>query len=147
MMKWITREKAKVERIACPWLIKRFIDPEAEFLFVPRDKVLEVAKKENAIPFDTPGAELHHKDGKCTFEVMLEKYNIKDPALEYMAKIIHGADIPEDINITPESAGLRAIAHGFHYLIEDDYKKMELEFPMYDALYEYCKRKVAGQEK
>jgi len=89
-MKWVTREKAKVERIAYPWLIKKFIDPEAEFLFVPREKVLEIAKKENAIPFDTPSAELSHGDGGCTFEVILEKYNIRDPALLYMAKITHG---------------------------------------------------------
>ncbi len=145
-MKWVTREHAKVDRIASPWLIKKFIDPDAEFLFVPREKVLEVAEKENAIPFDYPGVEHGHHDGKCTFETLVEKYNIDDPAIKCMAKIVHGADIKEDLYKIPESAGLRAIAHGFNILIDDDYKKMELEFPVYDALYEYCKAKIAQEE-
>jgi len=146
IMKWVTREKAKVDRIACPWLIKRFIDPDAEFLFVPRDKVLEVAKKENAIPFDYLGVELGHHDGKCSFETIVEKYNITDPAVKCMAQIVHGADVKEDLYKISESAGLRAIAHGFKYLVDDDHKKMKLEFPMYDALYEYCKAKLEGKE-
>ncbi len=140
-MKWVTREKASVDRIACPWLIKRFVDPDAEFLFVPRDKVLEVAEKEKAIPFDYPGVELGHHNGKCSFEAIVEKYNITDPAVLCIAQIVHGADVDEDIDKIPESAGLQAIAFGFKYLIDDDNKKMELEFPVYDALYEYCKVK------
>ena len=145
-MKWVTRENAKVDRIACPWLIKKFVDPDAEFLFVPRDKVLEVAEKEGATPFDYPGVELGHHNGKCSFETIVEKYNITDPAVQCIAKIVHGADVREDLHKIPESAGLRAIAHGFKYLVDDDHKKMELEFPVYDALYEYCKAKLAGKE-
>jgi len=141
-MKWVTREKAKVDRIACPWLIKRFIDKDAEFLFVPREKVLEVAEKENAIPFDYPGVELGHHDGKCSFETIMEKYNLTDPALKCLAEIVHGADVKEDLHKIPESAGLRAIAYGFYLMVDDDHKKMELEFPIYDALYEYCKDKL-----
>lgn len=142
-MKWVTREKAKVDRIACPWLIKRFIDPNAEFLFVPRDKVLEVAEKEKAIPFDYPGVELGHHDNKCSFETIMEKYNLDDPALKCIAQIVHGADVRDDLTKFPESAGLRAIAYGFYLLVDDDHKKMELEFPIYDALYEYCKDKLS----
>ncbi|MGQ4914815.1 MAG: chromate resistance protein ChrB domain-containing protein [Candidatus Asgardarchaeia archaeon] len=141
-MKWVTREKAKVDRIACPWLIKRFIDKDAEFLFVPREKVLEVAEKENAIPFDYPGVELGHHDGKCSFETIMEKYNLTDPALKCLAEIVHGADVKEDLHKIPESAGLRAIAYGFYLMVDDDHKKIELEFPIYDALYEYCKDKL-----
>lgn len=145
-MKWVTRERAKVDRIACPWLIKKFVDPDAEFLFVPREKVLEVAEKENAIPFDYPGVELGHHNGKCSFEAIVEKYKIDDPVVKCIAQIVHGADVKEDLHKIPESAGLRAIAHGFARLIEDDHKKMELEFPVYDALYEYCKAKLEGKE-
>ena len=107
---------------------------------------MEVAKKENAIPFDYPGVELGHHDGKCSFETIVEKYNITDPAVKCMAQIVHGADVKEDLYKIPESAGLRAIAHGFKYLVDDDHKKMKLEFPMYDALYEYCKAKLEGKE-
>jgi len=111
-----------------------------------REKVLEVASKENAVSFDMPSAKLHYREGKCAFEVILEKYGMKDPALECMVKIVCGVDIPEDINITLESAGLRPIAHGFHYLVDYDYRKMELEFPICDALYEYRKKKVMDKE-
>lgn len=144
-MKWVTREGAKVDRTACAWLIKRFVDPEAEFLFVPREKVLEVAEKENAIPFDYPGVELGHKDNKCSFESIIEKYKLEDPALKCMAKIVHGADIKEDLYKIPESAGLKAITYGFYLMIKDDHKKLELIFPVYDALYEYCKWKINQQ--
>jgi len=145
-LKWVTQENAKVDRIACPWLIKKFVDPDAEFLFVPKDKVLEVAEREGAIPFDYPGVELGHHDNKCSFEAIVEKYKIDDPAVKCLAEIVHGADVKEDLYKIPESAGLRAIAHGFAALIKDDYKKMELEFPIYDALYEYCKAKVKGEK-
>ncbi|MBI4067213.1 chromate resistance protein, partial [Candidatus Gottesmanbacteria bacterium] len=112
-MKWVTREKAKVDRIACPWLIKNFIDKDAEFLFVPTDQVLTVAEKEQAISFDAANAKFTHtQDGKCTFEVLVEHYKIDDPAVQKLAKIVHGADVPKDVTLTPESAGLQTIAEG-----------------------------------
>ncbi len=143
-MKWITREKAKVDRIACPWLIKNFIDKNAEFLFVPKDKVLEIAKKENAIPFDVTGAELTHfyENGSeyVSFDAIIKKYNITDPALLELAKIVRAADA--DIkDPAPEGAGLEAAAAGFRELAKDDYENMRLQFPLYDALYQYCKLK------
>jgi hypothetical protein len=140
-MKWITREKAKVDRIACPWLIKKFIDKDAEFLFVPAKDVVMVAKKENAISFDAEGAQFDHSDdGKCTFEVLVEHYKIKDKAIEQLAKIVHGADVPDDITITAESAGLRAIAHGFRLICKNDHDNMAKQFAVYDALYEYIRQ-------
>jgi hypothetical protein len=96
-VKWITRERVKVDRVACPWLLKKFVDPEAEFLFVPADKVLEIAEREEAIPFDVPRVELGHHEGKCSFEAIIEKYRINDPAIHLLAKIVHGADVSEDL--------------------------------------------------
>lgn len=140
-MKWVTREKAKVDRIACPWLIKNFIDKEAEFLFVPEDQVLAVAKKQNAISFDAPNAKLTHTpDGKCTFEVLVEHYKITDPAILKLAKMVHGADVPKDIAITPESAGLQTIAEGFRIISKDGHDNMAKQFAVYDALYAYFKK-------
>lgn len=140
-MKWVTREKAKVDRIACPWLIKNFIDKEAEFIFVPPNQVLTVAKKENAISFDAPGAKFtHSSDGKCTFEVLVEYYKIKDKAIQKLAKVVHGADVPEDIGTTPESAGMRTIADGFRLISKDDQENMLKQFAVYDALYAYFKQ-------
>jgi hypothetical protein len=143
-MKWVTRENAKVDRIACPWLIRRFIDPNAEFLFVPTSEVMEVAAREGAIPFDVKGAELGHVDGRCSFESIMLKYNITDdPALTVLAKIVHAADVSADIDTALEGRGLRAIAHGFSYLFgRDDQKKIELETPMYDALYAWCREQA-----
>jgi hypothetical protein len=143
-MKWITRENAKVDRIACPWLIKRFIDKDAEFIFVPKDQVLSLAERQVAIPFDVTGAELGHVDGRCSFESIMGKYGLTDnPALARMAKIIHAADVSADLGSSPEGAGLKAVAHGFSLLHgADDHKKMELEFPMYDALYAWCEDKI-----
>lgn len=149
-MKWITREKAKVDRIACPWLISRFIDKDAEFLFVPKDKVIETAKKVGAIPFDTPGVELTHfeENGKeyVSFDSIIKKYNLKDPALLELAKIVRGADasIPD---APPESAGLEAAALGFRTIAKDDFENMKLQFPMYDALYAYCRQRLEGKGK
>jgi hypothetical protein len=146
-MKWVTREKAKVDRIACPWLIRKFVDPEAEFLFVPADKVTEVAEDQGAIPFDTPGVELtHYKEGDkqyVSFDAVIKKYGIRDPALLELANIVRGADakIP---NAPAESAGLEAAAAGFRVITENDFQNMRLQFPFYDALYEYCKERVAG---
>ncbi len=149
-MKWITREKAKVDRIACPWLIRRFVDPQAEFLFVPADKVLEVAKREGAVPFDVAGAELTHykQDGKdyVSFDAIIRKYNLKDLALLELAMIVRGADarIPD---APPESAGLEAIAMGFRAQAIDDFENMRLQFPTYDALYKHCQLRVEGRAK
>jgi hypothetical protein len=146
VMKWVTREDAKVDRIACPWLIRRFIDSGAEFLFVPADEVTEVAAHEGAIPYDVPGVELGHVDGRCSFESILLMYGLMgDPALVELAKIVHAADITADIDTVPEGRGLKAIAHGFSLVHgRDDRKKIELETPMYDALYAWCQHQVAS---
>jgi len=142
-MKWVTREHVHVDRVACPWLIKRFVDPDAELIFVPPDEVMNVARREGAIPFDARGqAELDHHEGKCSFEAIIEKYGLTDPALHELAKIVHGADIAADRGITPEATGLEAIARGFGLVYSDDYEILEKAFPVYEALYAYCKSKV-----
>jgi hypothetical protein len=142
-MKWVTRKNASVDRIACPWLIKRFIDPDADFLYLPASEVTAVAERDGAIPYDVDGVELGHVGGRCSFESIIRKYMLKDPALERLASIVHGADVSADIGITPEAAGLKAIAHGFAILWgEDDHSKIALETPMYDALYAWCQHEV-----
>jgi hypothetical protein len=142
-MKWITREHVKVDRVACPWLIKKFIDSEALFFFVPTDKVLMVAKTEGAIPFDVPNVELGHHNGKCSFEAIVEKHQIKDKAIHLLAQIVHGADVKEDLYHRPEAPGLQAIAEGFRGLgFRDDHEVLEKEFIVYDALYVYCQQKT-----
>ena len=144
-MKWVTRENANVDRIACPWLIKRFIDPEAEFLFVPKDQVLEVAERDGAESYDTAGAKYTHRDGKCSFDVLVEEFHLtSDRALARLAQIVHAADVSEDIDSSPEGRGLSAIAHGFALLHgTEDHRKIDLETPMYDALYAWCQSQVA----
>src|SRR5437763_159035 len=144
-MKWITRENAKVDRIACPWLIRTFIDPEAEFLFVPTSEVMNAAEREGAIPYDVADAELGHVDGRCSFESILLKYDlIENAALVELGKIVHAADVSADIDTSPEGAGLKAIAHGFALVHgKDDHKKIALETPMYDALYAWCAAKTS----
>jgi hypothetical protein len=143
-MKWVTRQNASVDRIACPWLIKRFIDPEAEFLYVPAPEVKTVAEREGAIPYDVVGVELGHVDGRCSFESILLKYGLQDPALARLAKIVHGADVSDGLGVAPESAGLKAIAHGFAMVHgANDHLKIELETPLYDALYSWCQHEVA----
>jgi hypothetical protein len=143
-MKWVTREKARVDRIACPWLIRKFIDRDAEFLYVPKDRVLDVAKKEGATPFDTPGAELHHyeENGQefVSFDAIIRKYRLEDPALRELAKIVRVADGGSGREI--EAAGLEAAATGFRMMAKDDFENQRLQFPLYDALYTYCKWKV-----
>jgi len=143
-MKWVTREKARVDRIACPWLIRKFIDPAAEFLYVPRDQVMERAAKDGAIAFDTPGAELHHyrEGGKefVSFDAIIRKYSLKDPALLELAKIVRVAD--GGSGSEPEAAGLEAAATGFRTIARDDHENQRLQFPLYDALYAYCKWKL-----
>lgn len=142
-MKWVTRKNANVDRVACPWLIRRFVDPHAEFLFVPADEVMAAAGRGSAIPFDVKGVELGHVEGRCSFESILVKYRLDDPALRLLGQIVHGADIPADIGIQPEAAGLRAIAHGFALTLgEQDHEKIRLETPMYDALYSWCQQRV-----
>jgi hypothetical protein len=146
-MKWVTREKAKVDRIACPWLIKRFIDPSAEFLFVPAEKVVETAAQTGATPFDAPGVELtHYKDGGAefvSFDALIRKYSLRDPALLDLAAIVRGADSHMQ-GPPPESAGLRAAAAGFRAVSKDDFQNMSLQFPLYDALYAFCTERVKG---
>lgn len=143
-MKWVTRENANVDRIACPWLIKRFIDQDAEFIYIPHEQVMEVAVREGAIPYDVPGVELGHIDGRCSFESIMLKYNLNgDAALVDLAKIVHAADVSSDSDTSPEGRGLKAIAHGFALLHHtDDHRKIELETPMYDALYAWCQNKL-----
>ena len=136
-MKWITREKARVDRIACPWLISRFIDKQSEFLFVPADQVMAVAKREQAIPYDVPNVELGHHGDHCSFDAFLVKYKLDDPALQKLALIVRGADTSQR-ELTPESAGLYAYATGFQATSKDDFDNMARQFPAYDALYAYC---------
>jgi hypothetical protein len=144
-MRWITWKNANVDRIACPWLIKRFVDPQAEFLYVEVDEVRSVAKNYNAIPYDIFDAELGHVNERCSFESILVKYNLDDPALHLLGRIVHGADIPAELTIEPEAAGLRALAYGFADLYgDDDLEKLRLETPLYDALYAWCQKRVEG---
>ena len=142
-MKWVTRERAKVDRVACPWLIKKFVDKEAEFLYVPSDQVEEVAKREGAIPFDTKGAELGHHGDKVSFEAIVEKYKIADPAVQLLAQIVNGADGRPETYGRPEGPGLNAIAEGFRHLgFKDDHEMLAAESIVYDALYAYCQTQV-----
>ena len=136
-MKWVTRERPKVDRIACPWLIKRFVDPQAEFLYVPTDQVMEVAKREGAIPFDVENVELGHHGLECTFDAIIQKYSLIDPALQRLAPIVRGADTTAK-DLTPESRGLEAIAEGFRLVYQNDHELLERESFVYDALYAYC---------
>ena len=140
-MKWVTRERPRVDRIACPWLIKRFVDPEADLLYVPHDQVISVAEREGATPFDVPGAELGHVGDACSFDAIIRKYGLTDPALAQLALIVRGADT-EAKDLTPESRGLEAIATGFHLAYQDDHEQIERELPVYDALYAYCRQRV-----
>jgi hypothetical protein len=136
-MKWVTRARPKVDRVACPWLIKRFVDPNAEFLYVPPEQVMDVAKREDAIPFDVANVELGHKGAECSFDAIIKKYNLTDPALQRLALIVRGADT-EAKDLTPESRGLEAIAEGFRLVYRDDHELLARESAVYDALYAYC---------
>jgi len=140
-MKWVTREKARVDRIACPWLITRFIDKEPTFLFVPARDVLAVAKKEDAVPYDVPDVELGHHGAECSFDAFVDKYKLTDPALRELAFIVRGADT-DARGLTPESAGLYAVATGFQAIARDDFDNMKKQFPVYDALYDYCRARL-----
>ncbi len=142
-MKWVTRENPRTDRIACPWLIRKFIDPDAEIVYVPKDDVLDYAEREGATSFDAPGARYTHRDGMCSFETLIAEYKIDDPALALMARVVHGADVSEDRDATAQSAGLEAIADGFALLELDDQRQLALELPVYDALYAWASKQVS----
>src|SRR5436189_4392204 len=144
-MKWITRERVKVDRVACPWLIKKFIDPDAEFLFVPSEEVMTIAEREGAVPYDVKGVELGHHGKECSFDALVKKYKLgQDPAMALLAKIVNGADTDNSLWNQPEAAGLNAIAEGFRHLgLKDDHAILKAEFVVYDALYAYCQARVA----
>ncbi len=146
-MKWITREGVKVDRVACPWLIRKHVDPNAEFLFVPAAEALEIADREDAIPFDIDGVELGHHGGECSFEAILHRFNLDtDPALALLGKIVNGADTDNALWNQPEGPGLKAIAEGFRHLgLPDDHEILRAEWIVYDALYAYCRQKVGGE--
>ena len=140
-MKWVTRSHVHVDRVACPWLIQRFVDSEAEFIFVPVSRVQEVVEHEGAIPFDAPGVELGHRDGKCSFETIIEKYGLKDKALLKLAHIVHCADT-DTLAENPIAAGLEAIAVGYSLRFPDDQENLARQFEVYDALYAWCRLQV-----
>jgi hypothetical protein len=140
-VKWVTRERPKTDRVACPWLIRRFIDPQAEILYVSADRVLEVAEREEARSFDAPGAEFTHREGRCTFEVLIEDFGLReDPALQRLAKIVHAADIEGELGTDPLGPGLLAIAEGAGGVEADDLKLLERESFVYEALYVWCQQ-------
>ena len=143
-MKWITRERVKVDRVACPWLIRKFVDPRAEFLFVPADQVMAVAEREGATPYDVTGVELGHHGKECSFDAIVKKYQLtSDPALMLLARIVNGADTDNSLWNQPESAGLNAVAEGFRHLgFKDDHEVNAAQWIVYDALYAYCQEMV-----
>jgi hypothetical protein len=143
-MKWVTRERVKVDRVACPWLIRRFVDPDAEFFFIPPERVMEVVQQEGAIPYDVAGVELGHHGQECSFDAIVKKYGLTaDPALVLLAKIVNGADTDNALWSQPEAAGLKAIAEGFRHLgFRDDHEINAAEWIVYDALYAYCRQQV-----
>jgi hypothetical protein len=143
-MKWITRANVKVDRVACPWLINKFVDKNAEFLFVPADKVQVEAERNGAIPFDVPNAELGHHGKECSFDAIVKKYGLaNDPALVLLSRIVNGADTDNSLHHQPEGPGLNALAEGFQHLgFKDDHEINKAEWIVYDALYAYCKEMV-----
>lgn len=143
-MKWVTRERVKVDRVACPWLIRKFIDPEGQFLFVPADRVMDVAKRENAIPYDVPGVEFGHHGKECSFDALVKKHGLdRDPAIVLLAKIVNGADTDNALWNQPEAMGLNAVAEGFRHLgFKDDHEINAAEAIVYDALYAYAQEMV-----
>jgi len=145
-MKWVTRSHVHVDRVACPWLIMRFIDSEAEFSFVPKDSIPKVVEETGAIPFDAPGVELGHHNGRCSFETIIETYGLTDAALLRLAKIVHAADVAEDIDTDPLARGLEAIAVGYSLRFPNDLENLSHQFEVYDALYAWCRLQVATRE-
>lgn len=140
-MKWVTRQHVHVDRTACPWLIKKFVDPKAEFIFVPVEKIEETAKKEKAIPYDAPGVELGHRGDRCSFDAIVEKYKIKDPAVLELAKIVRAADT-DRMEAVPEATGLEAVMTGLGIVSKDDHETIAKASPVYDAFYTNCKLKL-----
>jgi hypothetical protein len=143
-VRWITREDVKVDRVACPWLIKRFVDPDAEFLFVPEGELLATASRESATPFDATRlkeVKLNHRGDRCTFEAILEDFKLTDPGLERLGRIVRAADVKGQEHVAPEGLGLRGIAEGFALLGIPDEERLNRQFPVYDALYAYASRK------
>jgi hypothetical protein len=145
-MKWVTRSHVHVDRVACPWLISRFVDSEAEFLFVPKSQIQKVVDDTGAIPFDAPGVELGHHDGKCSFETIVEHYGLTDRALLRLARIVHCADVEADRDLDPIARGLEAIAVGYSVRLPDDLENLARQFEVYDALYAWCRLQVAREE-
>ncbi len=143
-MKWVTRERPKIDRIACPWLIARFIDPQAEFLYVPAGEVMTVAKEQGATPYDVPGVEYGHVGDRCSFDAFLKKHNLADPALHKLAAIVRGADTGRP-DLTPQSHGLLAISLGLSRNFGDDHEMLRVGMIMYDALYAWCRIGELGQ--
>ncbi len=142
-MKWVTRSHVHVDRVACPWLITRFIDNEAEFLFVPKNQIATVAAETGAIPFDAPGVELGHHEGGCSFESIVRKYDLREPGLLRLAQIIHAADVAEDIDKDPIARGLEAIASGYSLRYPEDEENLARQFEVYDSLYAWCRLQAA----
>ena len=142
-MKWITRERLRVDRVASAWLILRFVDPQAEFIFVPREQVLDVAQQQGATPFHVPGSELGQRDGKTGFDAIIARYGLTDPALLMVADIVRGADHARSPDALPEADGLRALTHGFFLLNLPDAESINRQAPMFDALYAYCQQRAA----
>lgn len=142
-MKWITRSHVHVDRVACPWLIRRFIDNQAEFLFVPASQVMARAKADDAIPFDIPNVELGHVEGRCSFESIIVKYELKDKALLRLARIVHAADIESELSSDPLAMGLEAIAVGYSLRYPNDAENLEHQFEVYDALYAWCRLELS----
>ena len=142
-MKWLTRSHVHVDRVACPWLITRFIDNEAEFLFVPKNQVSKVVAETGAIPFDAPEVELGHHEGRCSFESIMLKYDLKEPGLVRLAQIVHAADVAADIDKDPIARGLEAIASGFSLRYPEDEENLARQFEVYDALYAWCRLQAA----
>jgi len=137
-MKWITRERPKIDRIACPWLIRNFVDRNAEFIYVPKEQVFEKAKELNATPYDIPGAEYSHHGGECTFDYIIQKHQLNDPAIMQIAQIVRAADT-DHFDMAPQAAGLWAISAGLSYNIKDDYQQLAIGMKIYDALYSWAK--------
>jgi hypothetical protein len=144
-MKWVTRSHVAVDRVACPWLITRFVDSDAEFLFVPKSQVARVVEETKAMPFDAAAGEFCHRDGKCSFEVIVEHYGLTDKALLRLSRIVHCADVEADMDLDPIAMGLRAIAVGYSLRFPDDQENLERQFEVYDALYAWCRLQVAKE--
>ncbi len=140
-MKWVTRKYVHVDRTACPWLIKKFVDSKAEFIFAPTEKIAEIVSREQAIPYDTPNVDLGHHGEKCSFDAIIEKYGIDDPAVLELAKIVRAADT-DKMSASPEAAGLEAAMTGIRFLAEDDHEAIQKASPVYDALYTNCRLKL-----